>query len=170
MLALRSRLERSKEDNRTKDVLYATSNGKLGDAGYFDCETDNDHFLYSSPSASQQFEGRGADELNNTLTLALERLFCGPQSGLDLEKLCIIPGQQCWVIYIDAMVIDCAGNLLDCVVMTARAALFDTRIPKTEIHDVGDGEYEFEVVDDVEDADPVVGWDLSPVSVTLYKV
>lgn len=151
-------------------MLYATSNGKLGDAGYFDCETDNDHFLYSSPSASQQFEGRGADELNNTLTLALERLFCGPQSGLDLEKLCIIPGQQCWVIYIDAMVIDCAGNLLDCVVMTARAALFDTRIPKTEIHEVGDDEYEFEVVDDVEDADPVVGWDLSPVSVTLYKV
>lgn len=58
----------------------------------------------SSPSASQQFEGRGADEINNSLTMAIDRIFNGPQSGLDLEKLCIIPGQQCWVIYIDAMV------------------------------------------------------------------
>lgn len=36
--------------------------------------------------------------------MAIDRIFNGPQSGLDLEKLCIIPGQQCWVIYIDAMV------------------------------------------------------------------
>lgn len=60
--------------------------------------------MYSSPSASQQFEGRGADEINNSLTMAIDRIFNGPQSGLDLQKLCIIPGQQCWIIYIDAMV------------------------------------------------------------------
>lgn len=58
----------------------------------------------SSPSASQQFEGRGADDLNTALTLSLDRLFNGPQNGLDLSKLCIVPGQQCWVIYVDAMV------------------------------------------------------------------
>ncbi|GAA5804100.1 ribosomal protein S5 domain 2-type protein [Thamnidium elegans] len=123
-----------------------------------------------SPSASQQFEGRGADEMNNTLTLAIDRLLNGPQSGLDLEKLCIIPGQQCWVIYIDAMVMDAAGNLLDCVVMTTRAALYNTRIPKTEIQDLGDGDFEFEVVDDVEDAEPIQGWENLPISVTLYKI
>ncbi|KAI8139358.1 ribosomal protein S5 domain 2-type protein [Fennellomyces sp. T-0311] len=123
-----------------------------------------------SPSASQQFEGRGADEINNTLTLALERFVTGPQSGLDLAKLCIIPGQQCWVIYVDAMVMDCAGNLLDCIVMTTRAALFDTRIPKTEIQELDEGEYEFEVMDDVEDAEPIGNWDRLPISVTLYKI
>ncbi|KAL0081842.1 ribosomal protein S5 domain 2-type protein [Phycomyces blakesleeanus] len=123
-----------------------------------------------SPSASQQFEGRGADDLNNTLTLALERLLSGPQSGLDLDKLCIIPGQQCWVIHIDAMVMDCAGNLFDCIVMTTRAALFNTRIPKTEIQDLGDGEFEFEVMDDVEDAEAIAGWENLPMSVTLYKI
>lgn len=58
----------------------------------------------SSPSASQQFEGRGADDINNQLTLSMDRLFNGPQSGIDVSSLCIIPGQQCWVIYIDAMV------------------------------------------------------------------
>ncbi|CEG64195.1 hypothetical protein RMATCC62417_01216 [Rhizopus microsporus] len=123
-----------------------------------------------SPSASQQFEGRGADEINNSLTMAVDRLFNGPQSGLDLEKLCIIPGQQCWIIYIDAMVMDAAGNLLDCIVMTVRAALYNTRIPKTEIQDLGEGEYEFEVMDDVEDAEPIVGWENLPITVTLYKI
>ncbi|KAI8382256.1 ribosomal protein S5 domain 2-type protein [Blakeslea trispora] len=123
-----------------------------------------------SPSASQQFEGRGADEINNTLTLALDRIFNSGQNGIDLESLCIIPGQQCWIIYIDAMVMDAAGNLLDCVVMTTRAALHNTRIPKTEIEDLGDGDFEFEVMDDVEDAEPIKGWDNSPISVTLYKV
>ncbi|CAO3598585.1 unnamed protein product [Absidia cylindrospora] len=123
-----------------------------------------------SPSASQQFEGRGAEDMNNVLTLALDWLYNGPQCGFDLEKLCIIPGQQCWVIYIDAMVMDCAGNLLDCIVMTTRAALYNTRIPKTEIQDLGDGEFEFDVMDDIEDAEPIVGWDRSPISVTLYKV
>lgn len=123
-----------------------------------------------SPSASQQFEGRGADDLNNTLTLALDRLLNGPQSGIDLASLCIIPHRQCWIIYVDAMVMDAAGNLLDCIVMTTRAALYDTRIPKTEIQDMGDGDFEFEIMDDVDDAEPIKGIEHLPLSVTLYKI
>jgi exosome complex component RRP42 len=65
---------------------------------------------------------------------------------------------------------DAAGNLLDCIVMTTRAALYNARIPKTEIQDLGEGEYEFEVMDDVEDAEPIVGWENLPISVTLYKI
>ncbi|ORY95595.1 ribosomal protein S5 domain 2-type protein [Syncephalastrum racemosum] len=123
-----------------------------------------------SPSASQQFEGRGADDINNQLTLSMDRLFNGPQSGIDVSSLCIIPGQQCWVIYIDAMVMDCGGNLFDCIAFTTRAALFDTRIPRTEVQDMGDGEFEFEVMDDIEDATPVPGWAQSPVAITMYKI
>lgn len=65
---------------------------------------------------------------------------------------------------------DCAGNLMDCVAIATRAALFDTRVPKTEIQDLGDGEYEFEVMDDVEDAEPIPGLERLPVSMSLYKV
>lgn len=61
-------------------------------------------FFTSSPSASQQFEGHGADDLNNELTQALQRVLGGPQCGINLEQLCIIQGQQCWIVYIDAMV------------------------------------------------------------------
>jgi exosome complex component RRP42 len=65
---------------------------------------------------------------------------------------------------------DAAGNLLDCIVMTTRAALYNTRIPKTEIEDLGDGEFEFEIMDDVEEAEPIKGWENLPISVTLYKI
>ncbi|KAI9472368.1 MAG: ribosomal protein S5 domain 2-type protein [Benjaminiella poitrasii] len=123
-----------------------------------------------SPSASQQFEGRGADEINNTLTLALDRLLNGPQSGLDLESLCIIPNQQCWIIYIDAMVMDAAGNLLDCIVMTTRATLHNTRVPKTQLIDLEDGNVEFEIIDDVEEAEPLKDCVNLPVTVSLYKI
>jgi exosome complex component RRP42 len=65
---------------------------------------------------------------------------------------------------------DAAGNLLDCAVMTTRAALYNTRIPKTDIQDLGDGDMEFEVDDDVEDAEPLQGWENLPMSVTLFKI
>ncbi|RUP48577.1 ribosomal protein S5 domain 2-type protein [Jimgerdemannia flammicorona] len=123
-----------------------------------------------SPSASQQFEGRGADELNNELTQALERVLNGAQGGLNLEKLCIIQGQQCWVVYIDAIILDSAGNLLDAIFIATRAALFNTRVPKTIVQDLGDGQFEFELLDDVESAERIEGWDHVPIGITLNKI
>ncbi|CAG8711054.1 4358_t:CDS:2 [Funneliformis caledonium] len=123
-----------------------------------------------SPIASQQFAGRGADDFNIELTQMLDRVLNGPQSGLDLEKLCIIPGQQCWIVYIDAIVLDYAGNLLDTIFMTTRAALYNTKVPKTIIQDIGDGEIVFDISDDVEGWERIEGWDKVPVAITLNKI
>ncbi|KAF9578255.1 Exosome complex component RRP42 [Lunasporangiospora selenospora] len=159
-----------------------------------------------APSASQQFEGRGAEDLNTELTQMMTRFFSqgGPSSssssassntsapsgsiastdntptsstqastgagGIDLASLCIIPGQQCWILYIDALVMDYGGNLIDAVFMGTRAALFDTRIPKTEVQDLGDGQFDFEVLDDAEDTDVIKGREDVPICVTLNKV
>ncbi|KAG0201286.1 Exosome complex component RRP42 [Mortierella sp. GBA30] len=152
-----------------------------------------------APSASQQFEGRGADDLNNELTQMMSRFLShsGPAAssfissntlssstttdsskaklssgagGINLSKLCIIPGQQCWILYVDALVLDYGGNLMDAIFMGTRAAIFDTRIPKTEVQDLGDGQFEFEVLDDAEDTDAVEGREDMPVCVTLNKI
>ncbi|CAG8617556.1 15399_t:CDS:2, partial [Racocetra fulgida] len=104
-----------------------------------------------SPIASQQFAGRGADDINNELTQMMSRVLNGPQAGLNLEKLCIIPGKACWIVYIDALVLDYAGNIVDTMFMTTRAALFNTQVPKAIINDLGDGEVEFDLSDDVEE-------------------
>ncbi|ORY01413.1 ribosomal protein S5 domain 2-like protein [Basidiobolus meristosporus CBS 931.73] len=123
-----------------------------------------------APSASQQFEGRGADELNIELTQLLAKVLDGPQGGINLEKLCIIPGAQCWVIYIDATILDYSGNILDALFIATRAALFNTRVPMTEVQDVGEGQQEFEIVDDVEAAERLEGWEQIPIAVTLNKI
>ncbi|KAG0299889.1 Exosome complex component RRP42 [Dissophora globulifera] len=136
-----------------------------------------------APSASQQFEGRGADDLNNELTQMMTRFLSNSTSnpsvsstasagagGINLSKLCIIPGQQCWILFVDALVLDYGGNLVDAVFMGARAAIYDTRIPKTEVQDLGDGQFEFEVLDDAEDTEFVEGRENMPICVTLNKI
>ncbi|CAG8433084.1 10713_t:CDS:2 [Diversispora eburnea] len=119
-----------------------------------------------SPIASQQFAGRGADDINNELTQLVDRVLNGPQGGLNLEKLCIIPGEECWIVYIDALVLDYGGNILDIIFTTIRAALHNTRVPKTVIEE----DKEVEISDDVEEWERIEGWELVPISVTLNKI
>lgn len=59
---------------------------------------------------------------------------------------------------------------MDAIFMGTRAAIFDTQIPKTEVQDLGDGQFEFEVLDDAEDTDSVEGKEDMPICVTLNKV
>ncbi|KAG0285156.1 Exosome complex component RRP42 [Linnemannia gamsii] len=168
-------------------VLVDPETGEGADKGQIICNVE------CAPSASQQFEGRGADELNNELTQMMTRFLShnttsltsassttAPSSttshnsngagGINLSKLCIIPGEQCWILYVDALVLDYGGNLVDAVFMGTRAAIFDTRIPKTEVQDLGDGNFDFEVLDDAEDTEIVEGREDMPICVTLNKI
>ncbi|KAF9123443.1 Exosome complex component RRP42 [Mortierella sp. 14UC] len=166
-------------------VLVDPETGEGADKGQIICNVE------CAPSASQQFEGRGADELNNELTQMMTRFLSHNSSvpanttsstptptsssgsstgGINLSKLCIIPGEQCWILYVDALVLDYGGNLVDAVFMGTRAAIFDTRIPKTEVQDLGDGNFDFEVLDDAEDTEVVEGREDMPICVTLNKI
>lgn len=55
---------------------------------------------FSSANATPEFEGRGGEELASEISNMLLRVY----GCLDLQKLCIIPKQQCWVLYIDILV------------------------------------------------------------------
>lgn len=57
----------------------------------------------SSANASPEFEGRGGEELGSMLAKTLQRAY-NHKSAIDLESLSILPGKQCWVLYIDALV------------------------------------------------------------------
>jgi len=46
---------------------------------------------------------------------------------LDVESLCLVRGRLCWMVYIDALVLNYEGNLMDAVVMASWAALRATR-------------------------------------------
>ncbi|KAJ1736078.1 hypothetical protein H4S06_004024 [Coemansia sp. BCRC 34490] len=130
-----------------------------------------------SPSAAQEFEGRGAEEINVELTQLLDRVIGGGSQGaggLDLSALCIIPKQAYWVLHVDALVLDVRGSIADALVMAARAALMDTRLPRVVVEtitdDSGAAQAEFDVVDDAEDLVALKGVSGLPVAVTFNQV
>lgn len=60
-------------------------------------------FLFSSANATPVFEGRGGEELAAEIGNILTRTY-GCPSCFDLEALCIIPEEQCWILYVDVLV------------------------------------------------------------------
>jgi exosome complex component RRP42 len=48
---------------------------------------------------------------------------------IDLEKLCITPGEKIWMTFIDIHIIDYDGNLMDSASLAAMAALLSARVP-----------------------------------------
>lgn len=110
------------------------------------------YYLPSScPSASPEYEGRGADDLNIKLASVIEQLMLS-SDFINLSSLCLIPKRQCWILYIDALVMDSGGNLFDAISLATRAALYNTMLPKVKvIETTRRGEYELELSDDYED-------------------
>ncbi|KAJ1904666.1 hypothetical protein LPJ81_002359, partial [Coemansia sp. IMI 209127] len=130
-----------------------------------------------SPSAAQEFEGRGADEINVELTQLLDRIMSGGAQGgdgLDLSSLCIIPKQAYWVLHVDALVLDVRGGITDALVMATRAALMETRLPRVVVEtitdDAGATQAEFDVVDDAEDMVALSGVSGLPLAVTFNQI
>jgi len=65
-------------------------------------------FISSSALASPEFEGREGEDLGQHLAHKLAEAYQN-HAVLDLSSLCVIPGQQCWVLYVDALV--CIGRI-----------------------------------------------------------
>ncbi|KAI9028503.1 ribosomal protein S5 domain 2-type protein [Hyaloraphidium curvatum] len=121
-----------------------------------------------SPGVASDFTGAEGGE--NALTIysqIMNKVFNGPQAGIDLESLVIISRQQCWILYIDALILEYNGNVLDCIFLAVRGALRNTRIPKTVVEEVAEGQFDFDVVDGTV---PVKGAEDVPVTVTLNKL
>ncbi|KAJ2787794.1 hypothetical protein GGI15_000426 [Coemansia interrupta] len=147
---------------------WSPSDGVPENSGTIVCNVD------CSPSAAQEFEGRGAEELNVELTQLLDRIFNGPQSGIDLEKLCIIPKQAYWILHVDVLVLDVKGGIVDALVWATRAALMSTRLPRVVVESIPDEDgvmqAEFDVVDDPEDMTELVGVENMPMAVTFFQI
>lgn len=104
-------------------------------------------FVDCSANATPEFEGRGGEELGTEISNTLYRIF-NSKSCVDLKSLCIHPGEHCWVLYVDVLLLECDGNLFDAISMAAKAALFNTRIPKVRVLEDEEGSKEIELSDD----------------------
>jgi exosome complex component RRP42 len=80
--------------------------------------------------------------------------------AIDFKKLCIEKGKKAWIIMIDIVTINDAGNLFDASSLAALAALKDTRFPK----------YDGEKVDYKTKTKEKITLSSLPLSVTVLKI
>ncbi|KAA0012459.1 MAG: exosome complex protein Rrp42 [Thermoplasmata archaeon] len=90
------------------------------------------------PLASPEFEPGppkpGAIELARVVDRGIRE-----SEYIDLEKLCIEPGEKVWIVFIDLHVLDYDGNLFDASSLAASAALQNAIIPN-ERYELGENE------------------------------
>lgn len=77
-------------------------------------------------------EERAITQANALLTAQLARLF-SHSSALPLASLVIVPDQQVWTVYIDVLIVENGGNILDAIAMAVKAALINTTMPPIEV-------------------------------------
>jgi exosome complex component RRP42 len=82
------------------------------------------------PIASPTFESGPPSKEAIELARVVDRGVRESES-IDLEKLCITPGEKVWVIFIDAHVLDYDGNLIDATALAAISALKTTVVPSS---------------------------------------
>ena len=80
------------------------------------------------PLASPSFEPGPPNEVGIELARLVDR-GVRESKAVDLEKLCIVPGKQVWIIFIDVHILDDCGNILDAASLGAIAALLCTKVP-----------------------------------------
>lgn len=128
-------------------------------------------FVDCSANATPEFEGRGGEELATDVSRTLARAYGKSSGALNLKDLCLLPGQQCWILYVDILILECGGNLFDAVSMAVKAALYSTLIPRVSVSSVDGGQPELELSDDPYDGQRLEDiLDKAPVLVTLCRI
>lgn len=80
------------------------------------------------PLASPNFEPGPPNEVGIELARVVDR-GVRESKAVDLEALCIVPGKQVWIVFIDVHILDDCGNILDAASLGAIAALLCTKVP-----------------------------------------
>ncbi|KAM7342191.1 exosome complex component Rrp42 [Cochliomyia hominivorax] len=125
-------------------------------------------FVDCSANATPEFEGRGGEELALELSDTLANAYESPLA-FDLKPLCILPGQQCWKLYVDILILECGGNLFDAVSLAAKAAIFNCKIPRVTAALMDAGEAELIISDDPYDCTRIDIENI-PILVTVCKI
>jgi len=80
------------------------------------------------PLASPDFESGPPRENAIELARVVDRGVRESQV-IQLEKLCVSPGEKVWLVFIDIHILDYDGNLFDAASLAALAALLTTKVP-----------------------------------------
>ncbi|RDB21882.1 Exosome complex component RRP42 [Hypsizygus marmoreus] len=82
-----------------------------------------------SPSAYPHLSSGALDDIQQDMTTILHQTLAHP--SLHPNNLSILPRKKSWLLNLDVLVLADAGNVYDALFIAARAALWDTKVPRT---------------------------------------
>jgi len=85
--------------------------------------------IQSSPAAYPHLMGAAIEDIQHDLTTILHTTLTHPT--LHPKNLTIVPRRRSWLLHLDLLILADAGNTLDALFLAARAALWDTKVPRT---------------------------------------
>lgn len=136
-------------------------------AGQVVCTVDSSTVFSMNAALAGANEERLTQERNAELSALLHDILVKSRV-LDLTSFCIVPGRHCWVLYIDVLVLNYDGNLVDAMLAAARLALASMRLPAVRVEEGGEAS---EVIL-AEEVDPSksIPLDRLPVTITIGKI
>ena len=85
----------------------------------------------SSPAAYPHLSSLVIEDLQTLYTSILHSILSHP--SLLPSNLSILPGKKSWLLHLDLIVLSDSGNVFDALFIAAKAALWDTKVPRTRI-------------------------------------
>ncbi|KAM6499401.1 Ribosomal protein S5 domain 2-type fold [Amanita muscaria] len=82
-----------------------------------------------SPAAYPHLSSSALEDLQQDMSIVLHQILA--HRTLHPTNLGIIRGKKSWLLHLDAIVLSDSGNAYDVMFMAARAALWDTKVPRT---------------------------------------
>jgi exosome complex component RRP42 len=90
-------------------------------------KTEAEFIPLAHPNFTSGPPGEDATEVARVIDRGIRESEC-----MDLEKLCLTPGEKVWTVYVDFYPINHDGNLIDAGALAAMIALTVTKIPTIE--------------------------------------
>ncbi|KAF8632708.1 hypothetical protein AX15_001732 [Amanita polypyramis BW_CC] len=81
------------------------------------------------PAAYPHLTSNAIEDLQQDMSILLHQILA--HRTLHPNNLRILRGEKSWLLHLDVVVLSDAGNIYDVIFMAARAALWDTKVPRT---------------------------------------
>uniref|UniRef100_F1L2L6 Ribosomal RNA-processing protein 42 n=1 Tax=Ascaris suum TaxID=6253 RepID=F1L2L6_ASCSU len=104
-------------------------------------------FVDCSANATPLFVGRGGEDLAVEVTSALDVAYDNPYVLPDLKKLILSP-MHAWKLYVDIVILECGGNILDAAGIGVKAALRNTEICNVIVRPADEGKCAVDLAND----------------------
>ncbi|VDN07639.1 unnamed protein product [Thelazia callipaeda] len=104
------------------------------------CRNRLNFFVDCSANATPLFAGRGGEEFADELSAALDAAFDNDYVVPDLKKLILSP-MHMWRLFVDIVILQCDGNVIDAAGLGIKAALGNTEICEVLVRPADAGKF-----------------------------